>query len=452
MQKSLDNTAGFPLKSTEQLQEVMHDLLERALKKGATAAEVCIDQDRGFSIDVRMKEVETVSFCDDQALAITLYIDQKKGSASTTELRSHGLDQLVDAAFHIAQVSASDPCFGLAEKNLLSKQHPDLDLFHPWNIDTVKAISLAKECEDIAFKQDAMIVNSDGINVSSYVGCVGYANTNGAEGIIYNSRHNMSCSLIAKQADKLQRDYDYTTARHPDHLISTALLAQNTASRVIKRLGARKIKTQRAPVLFDSRIASHLIGLFLQGISGGALYRKQSFLVDSLGKSIFPKEIHIQEFPYISGALGSSPFDGEGVTTRENTFVDNGIVQQYVLSSYTARRLGLQTSANAGGVHNLTVKPTSPDLASLIKRMNTGLLVTELMGDGVNLQNGDYSKGAFGYWIENGEIQYPVEEITIAGNLKDIYKQILGVGADWDRNHATRCGSILIESMMIAGQ
>lgn len=451
MKKSLDNTPAFPLKSTQQLQEVMHDLLERAMKKGATAAEVGIDQDRGFSIDVRMKEVETVSFCDDQALALTLYVGQKKGTASTTELRSHGLDQLVEAALNIAKVSASDPCFGLAEKPLLTKQHPDLDLFHQWPIDTVKAIALAKECEELAFQQDATIVNSDGINVSSYIGCFGYANTNGAEGILYNSRHNMSCSLIAQQGDKLQRDYDYTTARHPDHLISTALLAKNTAARVVKRLGARKIKTQRAPVLFDTRIASHLIGLFIKAISGGSLYRKQSFLLDSLGATIFPKEIHIQEFPFISGALGSSPFDGEGVTTRENIFVDNGVVQQYVLSSYTARRLGLQTSANAGGVHNLTVKPTYPDLNSLIKRMGTGLLVTELMGDGVNLQTGDYSKGAFGFWIENGEIQHPVEEITIAGNLKDMYKQILGVGGDWDPNHAARCGSILIESMMIAG-
>lgn len=451
MLKTINNTPSSPFKSTDELKEVMHSMIDKARKKGASDAEICIEQDCGFNVDVRLKEVDTLNFSNSQSLALTLYIGKKKGSASTTELKPYGLDQVIDAALKIAEVSASDPCFGLAEKELLSTKHPDLNLHHPWNIDPANAIDLCKQCEELAFAADHSIVNSDGVSLSNYAGVFGYANTNGAEGIIYSSKHSISCSLVGKKKNKLQRDYAYSTARDPKNLKTIEVLAHEAAQRTSKRLGAKKIKTQKSAVLFDARIASHLFSLFLHAISGGALYRQQTFLLDSLGRQIFPKNFHIQEQPFLSGALGSGAFDAEGVTTRNNIFVEDGIIKQYVLSCYTARRLGLQTSANAGGVHNLTIKPTHHDLTSLIKLMHNGLLVTELMGDGVNIQNGDYSKGAFGYWVENGEIIHPVEEITIAGNLQNMFKQILAVGADSDPNHATKCGSVLLESMMIAG-
>ncbi|MCX7115481.1 MAG: metalloprotease PmbA [Gammaproteobacteria bacterium] len=452
MTKLSNNNRPSALKSTEQLQTYMHDLLNRAKAQGATDAEVSIEQDRGFSVDVRMKEVETVAFSDDQSITLVLYLGHQKGAASTSELTPQSLDRLVTAALDIARVSAADPCFGLADKELTSHTHPDLNLYHPWDLTPLDAITLAKQCEEAALSLDERIINSDGVNVSSYTGCFGYANTHGSQGVQYSSKHQMSCSLLAKgKDDKLQRDYDYTLSRLASELLPPELIAQQTVSRTIQRLNAKKIKTQSAPVLFDARVAGHLVGSFMSAISGGQLYRKQSFLLDSLEKKVFPDWFHIQEHPYILMGLGSCPFDGEGVATRNNVFVDEGCIKQYVLSSYSARRMGLQTSANAGGVHNLTVKSNAPDLASLIKTMNTGLLVTELMGDGINIQTGDYSRGASGFWVENGEIQFPVEEITIAGHLGDLYAQILHVGADVSPNRAMQCGSILVESMMIAG-
>lgn len=440
------------LKSTASFQEEMHYLLTQAQKKGATDAEVSLDQSRGFSVDVRMKEVETVAFSDSQTMSVILYNGHQKGCASTSDLSARALDNLIDAAWHIAQVSAVDPCFGLAEAHLLCKQPPDLGLCHLWSLSPEDAIRLAIACETEALSQDAAIVNSEGVNVSTYTDCNGYANTRGANGVVMSTRHQMSCSLIAQGRDKkLQRDYDYTVGRRSDALMSTSQLAQKAAERTVKRLGARKLKTQQAPVLFEARIATHLISSFIGAISGRNLYQKQSFLVDSLGKQLFPEWFHLQEHPYIVGALGSSAFDAEGVLTRENVFVDQGRIQQYVLSSYSARRLGLETSANAGGVHNLTVQSNAPDLIHLMKTMQKGLLVTELMGQGIDLQTGDYSRGASGFWVENGEIQFPVEEVTIAGRLQDMYPHIIGVGADCDPNHATRCGSILIEQMTIAG-
>ncbi|OGV26539.1 MAG: metalloprotease PmbA [Legionellales bacterium RIFCSPHIGHO2_12_FULL_37_14] len=450
MLKTINNNPPSPFKSIDELKDIMHLILQKARKKGASDAEVCIEQDCGYSVDVRLKQVETVNFSNAQSIALTLYIGKQKGSASSTELNSTGLEQIVDAALDIAKVSAKDPCFGLADKELLTSKHPDIDLYHPWRLNTEEAILLCKQCEEVALA-DKNIVNSDGVGLANFSGAFGYANTHGAEGIIYSSRHSLSCSLVGKKKDMLQRDYAYSTARDPSNLETPEHIAEEAVGRTVKRLGAKKIKTQKAPILFEARVASHLIAHFLHAISGGALYRKQTFLVDSLGKQIFPANVHIQEHPYLQGALGSSSFDAEGVTTRDNIFVKAGIVNQYVLSSYTARRLGLHTTANAGGVHNLEVSGTHPDLNSLLKLMDRGLLVTELMGNGVNIQNGDYSKGAFGYWVEKGKIKHPVEEITIAGNLQNMFQQIIGIGKDHDKNHATRCGSILIESMMIAG-
>lgn len=451
MSTSANNTLPATLKSTEQLKETLQHLLDRARQKGATDAEVCVEQDKGFSVDLRLGEIETLAFHDTQNIALTLYLGQKKGSSSASDLSPKSLERIVDAAFDIASVSAADPCFGLADRELLSKTHPELDLFHPWDLTPEGAIELAKHCEQEALSQSKEIINSNGVHISSYTGGFAYANTHGAEGAIYSSRHSMSCSLVGERAGKSQTDYDYSTSRKPDQLISTSLLAKRAASRTLKRLGAQKISTRRTPVVFDARISSHLISAFMAAISGGNLYRKQTFLLDSLGKSVFPEGFHIQEHPYLLQALGSSPFDAEGVTTRDNVFVEDGRVKQYVLSSYTARKLGLQTSANADGVHNLTVKTNRPDLQSLLKEMDTGLLVTELMGDGINILTGDYSKGASGFWVEKGEIQYPVEEITIASTLPTIFKHMVAIAADLDPNRATRCGSILVEEMMVAG-
>ncbi len=439
-------------KSTIELTRLMNQVLEIARKEGATDAAVAVNNDRGFSVDVRMGEVETVAFSEDKGVGLTVYIGQQKGAASSTDTSPEALEALVRAACDIARVSAADPCFGLADKELMSKNHPDLDLYHSWNVTPQKAIEIALNCERHALSLDKRITNSDGVSVSSYESHHAYANTNGGEGYIYSTRHSISCSVIAKEGEEMQRDYDYTTVRNAKDLIDTDLIAQNAVERALSRLGSRQIETQVSPVIFSSRVSSGLISSFISAISGSNLYRKNSFLLDSVGQQIFPDFIRIYEQPHLPGALGSSPIDGEGVPTRPNILVENGRVVQYVLGSYSARRMGLKTTANSDGVHNLTVDSTAGSLSELLKTMGKGLLITELMGQGVNGITGDYSRGASGYWVENGEIQFPVDEITIAGNLKDMFKMILAVGNDINPNIPTRCGSILIEQMMVAGK
>ncbi len=439
-------------KSTKELTRLMNQVLEIARKEGATDAAVAVNNDRGFSVDVRMGEVETVAFSEDKGVGLTVYIGQQKGAASSTDTSPEALEALVRAACDIARVSAADPCFGLADKELMSKNHPDLDLYHSWNVTPQKAIEIALNCERHALSLDKRITNSDGVSVSSYESHHAYANTNGGEGYIYSTRHSISCSVIAKEGEEMQRDYDYTTVRNAKDLIDTDLIAQNAVERALSRLGSRQIETQVSPVIFSSRVSSGLISSFISAISGSNLYRKNSFLLDSVGQQIFPDFIRIYEQPHLPGALGSSPIDGEGVPTRPNILVENGRVVQYVLGSYSARRMGLKTTANSDGVHNLTVDSTAGSLSELLKTMGKGLLITELMGQGVNGITGDYSRGASGYWVENGEIQFPVDEITIAGNLKDMFKMILAVGNDINPNIPTRCGSILIEQMMVAGK
>jgi PmbA protein len=439
-------------KSTIELTRLMNQVLEIAKIEGATAAAVAVNNDRGFSVDVRMGEVETVAFSEDKGVGLTVYIGQKKGAASSTDTSPAALEALVRAACDIARVSAEDPCFGLADKELMTKNHPDLDLYHPWDVTPQKAIEIALNCERHALSLDKRITNSDGVSVSSYESHHAYANTNGGEGYIHCTRHGISCSVIAKEGEEMQRDYDYTTVRNARDLIDTDLIARNAVERALSRLGSRQIETQSSPVIFSSRVSSGLISSFVNAISGSNLYRKNSFLLDSIDQQIFPEYIRIYEQPHLPGALGSSPMDSEGVPTRANVLVDNGRIVQYVLGSYSARRMGLKTTANSDGVHNLTVDPTAGGLSELLKTMNKGLLVTELMGQGVNGITGDYSRGASGYWIENGEIQFPVDEITIAGNLKDMFKMILAVGNDINLNIPTRCGSILIEKMMVAGK
>lgn len=446
-----ENNNSTVVKSTNNLAELMHEILARAKEKGATDAMVSVNHDSGYSVDVRMGEVETVAFSEDQGLSLVVYLGHRKGNASSTDTSPAALDNLVRAAYDIAAVSAEDPCFGLADKDLINNDYSDLDLYHPWTISPTEAIEKALACEAQALAGDKRISNSDGVNFSTYSFCHGFANTYGAQGIIQSTRHSISCSLIAKEGESMQRDYDYTTARCAEDLNSLENLAKTAVERATSRLGARKVQTQKVPVLFSSRVSSGLFASFINAISGGNLYRKNTFLLDSLGQQIFPANIKVYEQPFLLRALGSSPFDVEGVPTRNNIFVDEGIVRQYVLGSYSARRLGLKTTANAGGVHNLTVDPTAGDLQDLLKKMDKGLLVTELMGQGVNGLTGDYSRGASGFWVEKGKIQFPVEEITIAGNLKAMFKAIVAVGCDRNPNTSTRCGSVLIEEMMIAG-
>ncbi|WP_298626977.1 metalloprotease PmbA [uncultured Legionella sp.] len=439
-------------KSTIELSRLMNLVLDIAKREGASDAAVAVNNDRGFSVDVRMGEVETVAFSEDKGVGLTVYFGQKKGAASSTDTTPEALEALVRAACDIARVSAADPCFGLADKELMTKNHPDLDLYHPWDVTPQKAIEIALNCERHALSLDKRITNSDGVSVSSYESHHAYANTHGGEGYVHCTRHGISCSVIAKEGEEMQRDYDYTTVRNANDLMDTDLIARNAVERALSRLNSRQIETQVAPVIFSSRVSSGLISSFVNAISGSNLYRKNSFLLDSIGQQVFPEYIRIYEQPHLPGALGSSSMDGEGVPTRANVLVDKGRVVQYVLGSYSARKMGLSTTANSDGVHNLTVDPTDGGLTELLKKMNKGLLVTELMGQGVNGITGDYSRGASGYWIENGEIQFPVDEITIAGNLKEMFQAILAVGNDININIPTRCGSILIEKMMIAGK
>ncbi|HBI21502.1 MAG TPA: metalloprotease PmbA [Legionella sp.] len=440
-----------PLKSTDELSRIMQDVLIRSRSHGATDASVAVNHDSGFSVDVRMREVETVAFSEDRGVGVTVYIGHRKGSASSSDTSPAALDAMVAAAVDIASVSATDPCFGLPDSALMSSQHAALDLFHPWGISPPEAIEMALQCEAHALGLDPRISNSDGVNVSTYTFCHGFANTHGSEGIVQSSRHSMSCSFIATDGDRMQRDHDYTTARNPQHLQSWDTLASSAVQRTTRRLNARSLKTKKMPVLFSSRLSGGLIGSFIGAISGSNLYRKHSFLMDSIGQQVFPAGVRIHEQPHLLGALGSSPFDAEGVPTRNNVFVEDGRVCQYILGSYSARKMGLTTTANSGGVFNLTVDPTAGDMDQLVKQMGTGLLVTELMGDGANGLTGDYSRGASGFWVEGGEVQYPVEGITVAGNLKDMFRRIVAIGHDVNPNYSTRCGSILIDEMMVAG-
>lgn len=439
------------LKSTHELTGIMQEVLDLARKQGATDASVAVNHDTGYSVDVRMREVETVAFSEDRGVGLTVYIGQRKGSASSSDTSPAALHSMVSAALDIARVSAADPCFGLPEPELMNSSYRELDLYHPWDITPPQAIEMALRCEGLALDRDQRIINSDGVNISTYNFCQAFANTLGWQGVMQSSRHSISCSLIAKEGELMQRDYDYTTARNAMNLLSLDALAESAVKRTVSRLGAQQLKTRKMPVLFSSRLSSGLIGSFIGAISGANLYRKNSFLLDSIGQQVFPENVRIHEQPHLLGALGSSSFDSEGVPTRNNVFVENGRVCQYVLGSYSARKLGLKTTANSGGVFNLTVDPTAGDFSDVIKKMGTGLLVTELMGNGANGLTGDYSRGASGFWVENGEIQYPVEEITIAGNLKDMFRSIIAIGSDINPNQSTRCGSILIEEMMVAG-
>src|SRR5215210_3187889 len=437
--------------SADQLREIASTVLEYGKTRGATASEVEVSEGFGQTVTVRRGEVETIEYNRDKGVGVTVYVGQKRGHASSSDFSKQAVRDTVDAALSIARFTAPDDCAGLADPELLAREIPELDLWHPWDLPVERGIELAKIAEDTGFAVDKRISNSEGATASTQESQFVYGNSLGFLGGYPNSRHGIWCSLIAGKGDAMQRDDWYETARDPLDLAPPAVVGRRAGERAVNRFGARKIATVQAPVLFESGIASSLLGHFVSAVSGGSLYRKSSFLLDSVGKQVFSPVVQITDVPDIPKGLASSPFDEEGVATQTREVVKDGVVQGYFLGSYTARKLGLRSTGNAGGNHNLMLAPTGEDFSALLKKMDKGLLVTELMGQGVNPVTGDYSRGAAGYWVENGEIAYPVQEITIAGNLKDMFLGIAAIGTDVIRRGSRQCGSILLERMTIAG-
>jgi PmbA protein len=434
-----------------ELKNLAEELLNKAKVKGASAAALNIQKGEGLSAEVRMGDVETLEYHRDQSLSITVYFGQRKGSSSTADLSVSAINDSLDAACRIARYTSEDQFSGLADAALMAGETPDLDLYHPWDIDAETAIQLAIRTESAALNADSRINNSDGASLNSYAGLGVYANSHGFIKSQSGSQHYINCAVIAQKDALMERDGWYDVSRVSSQLDSPEAIGKIAAQQVLKRLDARKLATCEAPVLYDPRMARSLISHFSSAISGVAQYRKASFLLNSLDKSFFPEFIHLYEKPYIPQALSSATYDREGVATREQDFIQAGRISNYLLSSYSARKLGMQTTANAGGAHNLCLTSTGQSFSELLTLMDTGFLVTELMGSSVNGVTGDYSRGAAGFWVEKGEIQYAVKEVTIAANLKDMYKNIIAVGNDIDIKSGTRTGSILIEKMTIAG-
>jgi len=440
------------LETQRELDRIVSLLLDKARDFGADEAEVDAGYTNGLSTTVRLGETETIEFHRDKGVGITVFFNKAKGSASTSDTTEKALIETVRAACEIAKFTQADPCNGLADRKDLATHIPDLDLYHPWDIDAEAAIEIAKKCEDMGRSLDKRITNSEGASISTTSTMHVYGNSNGFLAGYPTTSHSLSLVLIAKQEDVMQRDYWYTASRYPEGMESLQVIAQKACERTVRRLGARRLVTRKAPVIFSAELATGLLGSFISAISGGSLYRKTSFLVDSLGKNIFPAFMQIREEPHLKRELGSAPFDDEGVVTRARDIIKDGVLQSYVLGSYSARKLGMHTTGNSGGVHNLRIKTGDKDLRALIRAMGTGLLVTELIGHGVNILTGDYSRGASGFWVEDGEIQYPVEEITVAGNLRDMFKNIVEIGNDIERRSSFHTGSWLMAEMMIAGE
>ncbi|RRV60495.1 metalloprotease PmbA [Stutzerimonas stutzeri] len=434
------------------LREKVERIIEEARRQGASASEVSVSMEQGLSTTVRQGEVETVEFNRDQGFGITLYVGQSKGSASTTGSGDEAIRETVAAALAIARHASQDEFAGLADATLMAQELPDLDLYHPWSITPEQAIEQALSCESAAFDFDARIRNADGTSLNTHQGCRAYGNSNGFIGGYCSTRHSLSCVMIAESEGQMQRDYFYDVNRIGEALIDPQTIGRRAAERAVRRLGARPIPTCEVPVLFAPELATGLFSHFIAAISGGNLYRKASYLEDALGQTLFPEWLSLDERPHIPRALGSASYDGDGLATYAKPFVENGRLISYVLSTYSGRKLGMPSTANAGGVHNLFVSHGEEDQAALLRRMGRGLLVTELMGQGLNLVTGDYSRGAGGYWVENGEIQFPVQEVTIAGNLRDMFRQIVAIGCDIETRGNVRTGSVLIERMMVAGK
>ena len=441
--------------SPSQLKDFAQTVLDAARRAGASACECEVSEGRGLSVTVRKDEPETIEHNLDKGIGITVYFGERpkasRGHASTSDFSAAALESAVQAAAAIARKTAVDDCAGPPEPGELARASRDLDLYHPWNLGTEEAIRIARRAERAAFALSPKIRNSEGASVSAQQGQFVFANSLGFMHGFPTSRHSLSLSVIAEDRGLMQRDDWYSSSRVPGRLADPEALGSYAGRRALARLGSRKIATRQAPVLFEAPVAAGLIGSFVSAASGGSLYRKSSFLLDALGKQIFSKGITIEERPHEPRALASAPFDEEGVATRRRAVVQGGVLKGYFLGSYSARKLGMQSTGSAGGAHNLVVSSNGPDLAGMLKRMRRGFLVTEMLGQGTNLLTGDYSRGAAGYWVENGEIAFPVEEVTVAGNLKSMYRGIAAVGSDTVVRGAYRCGSILVDNMTIAG-
>jgi PmbA protein len=430
--------------------EVAARAIAVATRAGCAAA-VSVNAGNGLSVGVRSGEVETLEYHRDKALAVTVYRGQRKGTATTTDFAPAAIAETVAAAVRIAADAEPDEYAGLVDSALLARDFPALDLDHPWDIEPEAAIALALECESAARDAHREVSQVDEAAISSYRGLHAYADSQGFAGVYRASRHGLSCTVVGSRDGAMQRGYWFTTARRATDLEAPATVGRRAAERTVAKLGARKMKTRKAPVLFENRLATGLIGNLVSAVSGPNLYREASFLRDAIGQQLFPDFISIDEQPHLPRALGSVPFDAEGVATRRRLLVDRGVLQGYVLDGYSARRLKMSPTGHAGGIHNLIVSDQGMDLDALLRQMGTGLLVTDLMGFGVNLLTGDYSRGASGFWVEGGAISHPVEEITIAGNLRDMFRNIVTAGGDLERRGSIQCGSLLLEEMTIAG-
>ena len=426
--------------------------IDYAKKCGVDQSEVSLHQGVGVSIDARQQELETVEKNNDTQFVVSVYKDHKTGSASSADLSEAGIRSSIDAAVSIARFTGEDDCFGLADKELMATDLTDLELHHPWDADVAQMLDIALECEQAALDASDLIVNSEGATVNTYSGDAVYANSHGFLSHTEGSQHSISCSVVGAKGESMQRDYWYDSNRNAAKLESAKEIGAQAARRTIERLGGQQISSRQASVLFDPSMAKSLVHHLMGAIKGGAIYKKASFMLDKVGDVILPEFVTIAEHPHQLGAQGSATHDAEGVATPEyRAIVENGRLESYLLGSYTARKLGLTSTANSGGVRNLTVSNTGQNFSELLQQMSSGLLVTELIGSGVNSLTGDYSRGAAGFWVENGEIQYPVEEITIAGNLIDMYQSIVAIGTDIDVKGNAECGSILVENMTIAG-
>ena len=434
-----------------EIQSKVADTLKLALKKGATQAEASMSKVEGISVSSRLREVENIEFTNDGGLGISVYVGKHKGSASTADLSMEALALAVEKAVDIARYTSEDPCTGLADAELIATEFPDLDLYHPVPLDPQKAIKTAVAAESAALDYDPRITNSDGASYNANMGMRVYGNTHGINAGYTSSRYSLSCMVIASDNDDMQRDYAYTVSRDASKLDSAEAVGLEAAQCTVARLGAQKIKTATVPVLIDKQLASSLFGHYVGAISGGSLYRRSSFLLDKLGSQVFPEWLNIVERPHLKGGLASSNFDHEGVATKDMTIVDSGKLSTYLYTSYSARKLNTVTNGHAGGIHNWIVSDSGQSDAELLKTMGTGLYVTEMMGQGVNIVTGDYSRGAAGFWVENGVIQYPVHEVTIAGTLQEMFANIVAIGAERDARGSVSTGAVLLEKMKIAG-
>ena len=449
--KIAENQTALLKAQEQELRQAVSFAVELATKSGASA-EVAVTKVSGLSVSTRLQEIENVEFTNDGALGISVYMGQQKGNASTSDLSEGAIRNAVEAALAIAKYTSPDDCTGLADKDLMAFEAPDLELYHAADVDVEKATELALQAEKAALEADKRIINSNGASFNSHTGVKVYGNSHGMLQSYLSSRYSLSCSVIGGVEDALENDYEYTISREFDKLQSPIWVGENCAKKVVSRLNPQKLSTREVPVIFLNDVATGLISHFAAAISGGSLYRKSSFLLDHLGKQVLPDWFNISERPHLLRRLASTPFDSEGVRTQDREIVEGGILQTYLVTSYSGKKLGMQSTGHAGGIHNWLVKPNlTGGLTALLRQMGTGLLVTDVMGQGVNIVTGDYSRGASGFWVENGEIQYPVAEITIAGQLQDMLKNMVAVADDIEHRSNIQTGSILLDKMKISG-